>query len=78
MLAMRKYGGDEGFTWFRPPERNTLRPRENESYITVCCSSVGLALGCPGLSLSILTSTTTFYSSGLQWLHCDLGLDRWP
>jgi hypothetical protein len=34
-----------GFTWFGPPERNTLRPRENESCcITVCCSSPGLNL----------------------------------
>jgi hypothetical protein len=33
-----------GFTWFGPSERNTLRLRENGSYIAVCCSSVGIAL----------------------------------
>jgi hypothetical protein len=33
-----------GFMWFRPPERNALRPRENGSCIAVCCSSVGFAL----------------------------------
>jgi hypothetical protein len=34
-----------GFTWFGPPERNTLCPRENESYcIVVYCSSLGLNL----------------------------------
>jgi hypothetical protein len=78
MLAMEEHDGDERFMWFEPPERNTLRPRENESCITVCCSSVGLALGCPGFSLSILMSIATFYIIRLQWLHCDLGPDRWP
>jgi hypothetical protein len=24
------------FTWFKPPERNTLHPRKNESCIAVC------------------------------------------
>jgi hypothetical protein len=34
-----------GFTWFGPPKRNTLRPRENESCcIAVCYSSLGLNL----------------------------------
>jgi hypothetical protein len=40
-----------GFTWFRLSERNTIRPRENESCIAVCCSSVGLALSELGLNL---------------------------
>jgi hypothetical protein len=65
MLAMGKHDGDEGFTWFEPPERNILRPQENESYITVCCSSIGLALGCLGFSLSILTFVVAFYRSRL-------------
>jgi hypothetical protein len=30
--------------WFRMLERNTLYPRENESYIAVFCSSVGFTL----------------------------------
>jgi hypothetical protein len=34
----------EGFTRFEPPERITLRPRENESCIAVCCSNVGLTI----------------------------------
>jgi hypothetical protein len=38
-------------------ERNTLRPRENESYIAVCCSSVGL-------TLLILTFVWPFISQG--------------
>jgi hypothetical protein len=75
---MGEHGGDEGFLSFRPPERKTLRPQENGSCIAVCCSCVGLALGCHGFSLSILTSAATFYSSSLQWLHCDLEPDRWP
>jgi hypothetical protein len=29
-----------GFTWFRPPERNTLRPRVNE--VVLLCLSVRL------------------------------------
>jgi hypothetical protein len=34
-----------GFTWFEPPERNTLRSRKNESCcIIVCYSSLGLNL----------------------------------
>jgi hypothetical protein len=75
---MGEHGGDEGFMWFRLPERNTLRPQENESCIAVCCSSIGLALGCLGFSLSILTSTIAFYSSRLQRLHYDLGPDSCP
>jgi hypothetical protein len=78
MLAMGEHGGDEEFMWFRPPERNTLRPRENGSFIAVCCSSVGLALGCLGFSLSILTSVAAFYGSRLHRLDRDLGYDRWP
>jgi hypothetical protein len=78
MLAMGEHGGDERFTWFGPSERNTLCLRENESCILMCCSSVGLALGFPGFSLSILTSAATFYSSRLQQLHCALGSDKWP
>jgi hypothetical protein len=78
MLAMGEHDGDKRFTWFGPPECNTLYPWENESYIAVCCSSVGLALGCPGFSLSILTSTAAFYSSRQKRLHYDLGPDRWP
>jgi hypothetical protein len=66
MLAMGLHDGDEGFTWFGPPERNTLRPRENGSCIIVCSSSVGLALGYLGFNLIILTSTTTLYSSRPQ------------
>jgi hypothetical protein len=65
MLAMGEHGGDERFMWFGPLEHNTIRPRENESYIVMCCSSVGLALGCPGFSLSILTSAAFFYSTRL-------------
>jgi hypothetical protein len=38
-------------------ERNTLRPRENGSYIAVCCSSVGL-------TLLILTFVWPFISQG--------------
>jgi hypothetical protein len=75
---MEKHGGDEGFTWFGPPERYTLRPRENGGCIAVYCSSVGLALDGLGFSLSILTSVAAFYSSRLQRLHYDLGLNRWP
>jgi hypothetical protein len=78
MLAIWKHGGDKRFTLFGPPERNTLRPWENGSCITVCCSNVGLALGCPGFRLSILTFATAFYSTRPQRLHCDLGPDRWP
>jgi hypothetical protein len=34
-----------GFMWLEPPEHNTLRPWENESYcIDVCCFSLGLNL----------------------------------
>jgi hypothetical protein len=51
MLAMGKHSGDERFTWFGPPELNTLCQRENESCIVVCCSNVGLAFGCPMFSL---------------------------
>jgi hypothetical protein len=58
------------------PERNTLRLWENGSCIAVCYSSVGLALGYSGFSLSILTSVATFYSTRLQRLQCDLGPDR--
>jgi hypothetical protein len=78
MLAMGEYGGDERVTWFKLSEHNTLCPRENESYIAVRYSSVGLALGCLEFGLSILTSTTTFYSTRLQRLHSDLGPNRWP
>jgi hypothetical protein len=78
MLTIGEHGGDERFTWFGSSERNTLRPRENESCIAVCCSSVGLALGCPEFGLPILTSVAALYSTRLQWLHCDLGPDRWP
>jgi hypothetical protein len=78
MLAMGEHGGDEGFTWFGLSECNNLRPLKNMSCITVYCSSVGLALGCLGFSLSILMSIIVFYSSRLQRLHCDLGPDRWP
>jgi hypothetical protein len=67
MLAMEEYGEDERFTWFGPPERNTLRRRENESCIAVCYSSIGLALGCIGFSPHILTSTAAFYNIRLQW-----------
>jgi hypothetical protein len=70
MLAMGEHGGDEGFTWFRPSECNNIRPRENDSCIVVCSSSIGLTLGCLGFSLSILTSVAIIYSSRLQWLHC--------
>jgi hypothetical protein len=42
MLAMGGHGGDEGFTWFVSLERNTLRPRENESCVAVCYLSIGL------------------------------------
>jgi hypothetical protein len=72
MLAMGEHDEDERFTWFRPPERNTIRPRKNESCIAVCCLSIGLTLGCPGFSLSILTSVAAFYSSRLHRLHCDI------
>jgi hypothetical protein len=47
-VSYKKHSGDERFTWFRPPERNTLRPRENENCIAVCCLSVGFTLGFPG------------------------------
>jgi hypothetical protein len=77
MLAMGEHGGDKGFTWFRLPERNTLRPRENESCIAVCCSSIGLALVVFGSVPPILTSAVAFYSTRLQWLHCDLRADKW-
>jgi hypothetical protein len=63
MLAMGEHGGDERFKWLEPPERNTLCPRENGSCIIVCCSSISLALACPGFSLSILTSIVAFYST---------------
>jgi hypothetical protein len=66
MLAMGEHGGDKRFMWFGPLERNTLCTWENESYIVVYCSSVGLALGCPEFSLSILTSAATFYSTRLK------------
>jgi hypothetical protein len=39
---MLEYGGDEEFTWFEPPEHNTIHPWKNESCIAVYCSSVGL------------------------------------
>jgi hypothetical protein len=78
MLAMGEHGGDRRFMWFGPPERNTLRPRENGSCIIVCCSSVGLALGYPEFGLRILTSVVAFYSTRLQRLHYDLRPDRWP
>jgi hypothetical protein len=32
------------FTWFKPPERNTLRPWRGLLYCCVCCSSIGLNL----------------------------------
>jgi hypothetical protein len=32
------YEGTRWFTWFGPPERNTLRPRENESCCIVVCA----------------------------------------
>jgi hypothetical protein len=73
------YGGTRWrrmFTLFRPSEHNTLRPQENGSCITVCYSSIGLALVCPEFGLSIPMSTVIFYSTRLQWLHCDLGPDR--
>jgi hypothetical protein len=76
MLAMVEHGGDERFMWFGLPERNTLCPQDNGLCIVVCCSSVGLALGCLGFSLSILTSAVTFYSTSLQLLYSDLGPDR--
>jgi hypothetical protein len=60
MLAMGEHGGDRRFMWFGPPERNTLHPQENESYITVCCSSVGLALHCPKFHMRILTFVAAF------------------
>jgi hypothetical protein len=44
-VSYGEHSGDEGFTWFGPLERNTLRPRENVSYIAVCYSNIGLALG---------------------------------
>jgi hypothetical protein len=47
-----------GFTWFRPPERNTLRPRVNE--VVLLCLSVRLKSRGPFLSLA---SVRTFYSS---------------
>jgi hypothetical protein len=75
---MGEHGGDERFTWFGPLERNTLRPRENESCIVACCSSVGLALGCPQFGLPILTSAAAFYSTRVHRLHYDLGPNRWP
>jgi hypothetical protein len=78
MLAMGEHGRDRRFTWFKPSECNTLRPRENESCIAVCCSSIGLALGCPEVGLSILTFTVAFYITRLQRLHCDLRPDRCP
>jgi hypothetical protein len=77
MLAMGEHGGDRRFTWFRPLECNTLRPRENENCIVVCCSSTGLALGCLESGLRILKFVAAFYSTRLQRLHCVLGPDRW-
>jgi hypothetical protein len=74
---MEEHDGDKRFTWFEPPEHHTLHLRENRSCITVRWPSVGLALGCPRLSLSILTSVAAIYSTRLQLLHCDLGPDRW-
>jgi hypothetical protein len=39
------YDGAWWFTWFEPPEHNTLCLWKNESYyIVVCCSSLGLNL----------------------------------
>jgi hypothetical protein len=78
MLVVGEHSGDERFMWFGPPERNTLHLWENGSCIAVCCSSVCLALGFPEFGLSILTSVAAFYSTRLQWLHCDLGSDKWP
>jgi hypothetical protein len=75
MLAMGEHGGDERFMWFGPPKRNTIRPRENESYIDVCYSSVGLVLSCHEFGLSILTSVVAFYSTRPLRLHCDPGPD---
>jgi hypothetical protein len=77
MLDMGEHGGDEGFTWFGPSERNTRRPRENKSYIAVCCSSIGLALGVLGLVPPIMAFDVEFYSTRLQHLHCDLRPDWW-
>jgi hypothetical protein len=37
------YDETRWFTWFRPPERNTIHQRENGSCcIAVCCSNLGL------------------------------------
>jgi hypothetical protein len=78
MLTMGEHGGNEGFTWFGPAERNILCPRENGGYIALCCSSVSLALGVLGSVPPILTSVVAFYSTRLQRLHCDIRPDRWP
>jgi hypothetical protein len=74
---MAEHGGDEGFTWFRPPECNTLRPRKNGSCIALCCSSIGLTLGVLGSVPPIMVSVVAFYSTRMQRLHCDLRPDWW-
>jgi hypothetical protein len=59
------------FTWFGPPERNTLYPRENERCITVCCSSIGLAL-------LILTFAWHFIAQGHDKYNVTQGLTGGP
>jgi hypothetical protein len=48
-----------GFTWFGPPERNTLRPREN-GVVLMCLSA---RLRSSFVCLLPLASARTFYSS---------------
>jgi hypothetical protein len=53
----------QGFTWFGPPEHNTLCLRENRCVVVLLC--VELAF-----SPLILTSVVAFYSTRLLRLHC--------
>jgi hypothetical protein len=61
-----------GFTWFGPPERNTLRPRVNG--VVLLCLSVRLKSRGP-LSLA---SARTFYSSRPDNYSETPWSDRWP
>jgi hypothetical protein len=60
-----------GFTWFGPPERNTLRPWEM-LYCYVC-----VVLLKAEFNLSHPVAHPAFYSSRPWQLHCDAGPDRW-
>jgi hypothetical protein len=88
VLVIREYGGIRRFTWFGPPERNTLRPRVNgvvllclsarlRSSFVCLCVCLGVYM-CVSVCVRGCVSARTFYSSRPSSYSETPWPDRWP